>query len=234
MSRLGAKEDAIDEAAAVAMGRPDEQLLSTEWCYVWFLDALNERGYDVVRKVSTKGGEAGNKERKRKRQVARTPEDVAKYKERFLKQLALGCSPGAAARVVGIARSTAYGWKKEDQEFDAAWVDAVETALDLLEAKLYDSGMAGNSSDAQFILKHRRYHRPQQSNFISQITLQEHYERLERLGLPIPVKQVPRENGQEKAATPPPVLTNTNVVPMPILGNSKEHHPLSVRRKSNK
>ena len=98
----------------------------------------------------------------------------------------------------------------------------------------HDSGMAGNSSDAQFILKHRRYHRPQQSNFISQITLQEHYERLERLGLPIPVKQVPRENGQEKAATPPPVLTNTNVVPMPILGNSKEHHPLSVRRKSNK
>jgi hypothetical protein len=119
----------------------------------------------------------------------RKPEDVAKYKERFLKQLALGRSPGVAARNVKIARSTAYGWKKEDQEFDAAWVDAVETALDRLETQLYDSAMNGNSSDAQFILTHRRYNirdgRPQQSNFISQITLQEHYKRLERLGLPI-------------------------------------------------
>jgi hypothetical protein len=48
------------------------------------------------------------------------------------------------------------------------------------------------------------------------------------------VTQAPRENGQEKAAAPPPSLKDTNVVPMPILGNSKEHHPLSVRRKSNK
>jgi hypothetical protein len=130
----------------------------------------------------------------------RDAEDVAKYKERFLKQLALGRSPGVAARNVGIARSTAYGWKKEDQEFDAAWVDAVETALDRLEQQLYDSALAGNSSDAQFILKHRRRevygnvdHRPQQSKFISNITLQEHYKRLERLGLPLPVIESDRE-----------------------------------------
>jgi hypothetical protein len=52
------------------------------------------------------------------------------------------------------------------------------------------------------------------------------------------VTQAPRENGQEaaqeKAATPPPTLPNTNVVPMPSMGKSKEHDPLSVRRKSNK
>ena len=48
------------------------------------------------------------------------------------------------------------------------------------------------------------------------------------------VTQVPRENGQEKAATPPPALTDPNVVPMPSMGKSKEHDPLSVRRKSNK
>ena len=48
------------------------------------------------------------------------------------------------------------------------------------------------------------------------------------------VTQVPRENGQEKAATPPPVRTDTNVVPMPSMGKSSEHDPLSVRRKSNK
>jgi len=53
------------------------------------------------------------------------------------------------------------------------------------------------------------------------------------------VTQAPRENGQEKAtqekaATPPPRRPDTNVVPMPIMGKSKEHGPLPVRRKSNK
>jgi hypothetical protein len=92
---------------------------------------------------------------------------------------------------VKVVRSTAYGWKKEDQEFDAAWVDAVETALDALETQLYDSAMNGNSSDAQFILKHRRYSTGEapavKSNFMLNITLQEHNKRLERLGLPVPV-----------------------------------------------
>src|SRR6516225_6700326 len=39
---------------------------------------------------------------------------------------------------------------------------------------------------------------------------------------------------QEKAAMPPPTLPDTNVVPMPLMGKSKEHDPLSVRRKSDK
>jgi len=53
------------------------------------------------------------------------------------------------------------------------------------------------------------------------------------------VTHAPRKNGHEKAAqekpaTPAPALPNTNVVPMPSMGKSKEHDPLSVRRKSNK
>jgi len=53
------------------------------------------------------------------------------------------------------------------------------------------------------------------------------------------VTQAPRENGQEKAvqekaATPPPTLPDTNVVPMPSMDKSNEHGPLSERRKSNK
>jgi hypothetical protein len=136
---------------------------------------------------------AMKQKRKRKKPVARTPEAVAKFKELFLKQLALGRSPGVAARNVRIARSTAYGWKKEDQEFDAAWIDAVETALDALETQLYDSGLAGNSSNAQFILKHRRRdvygnldNAPNKSNLALNITLEEHFKQLERLGLPVP------------------------------------------------
>jgi hypothetical protein len=130
-------------------------------------------------------------EQKRKKPVARTPEAVAKYKELFLEQLALGRSPGVAASNVRIARATAYGWKKYDPEFDAAWIDAVETALDLLETQLFDSAMNGNSQDAQFILRYRRYNnerdRPQQPNICSNITLQEHIKRLKFLGLPVPV-----------------------------------------------
>jgi hypothetical protein len=53
------------------------------------------------------------------------------------------------------------------------------------------------------------------------------------------VTQAPRKNGrekaaQDKAATPPPILPDTTVVPMPSVGKSKEHDPLAVRRKSNK
>jgi hypothetical protein len=131
--------------------------------------------------------------RKRKKPVARTPVAVAKFKKRSLKQLALGRSPGVAARNIKIARATAYGWKKADQEFDAAWIDAVETGLDLLETNLYDSGMNGNSSDAQFTLRYRRYNnvsdggRPQQSNYILNLTLQEQLKQLEILGLPAPM-----------------------------------------------
>ena len=125
-----------------------------------------------------------------KEHVARTPQAVAKYKELFLKQLALGRSPGGAARVVKIARATAYAWKNQDPEFDAAWVDAVETGLDLLERGLKEGG-----EDARFILKHRRYNikspeevrikSPEEviSDFFLNVPLEEHYKRLERLGL---------------------------------------------------
>src|SRR5262249_40745520 len=48
-------------------------------------------------------------------------------------------------------------------------------------------------------------------------------------------EKAPQEKApQEKAATPPTTLPDTNVVPMPIMGKSKERDPISVRRKSNK
>jgi hypothetical protein len=48
------------------------------------------------------------------------------------------------------------------------------------------------------------------------------------------VTQVPREKGQEQAAASPRAPADSNVVPMPVIGKSQEHDPLSVRRKSNK
>jgi hypothetical protein len=144
-------------------------------------------------RVIARAANSGRVKRKHKKHVARTPVAVEKYKQLFLAQLEKGRSPGVAARNIKIARCTTYGWRKADQEFDAAWKDAVETGLDVLETSVYDSALAGNSSDAQFILKHRRRAMygntdcPKASNFILNITLQKHYKRLGRLGLPIPM-----------------------------------------------
>jgi hypothetical protein len=74
--------------------------------------------------------------------------------------------------------------------------------LDVLETQLYDSGMNGNSSDAQFILKHRRYGTGEppavKSNFMLNITLAEHTKRLERLGLPVPQIEGDYEDDDEQ------------------------------------
>jgi hypothetical protein len=48
------------------------------------------------------------------------------------------------------------------------------------------------------------------------------------------VTQAPREKGQEKAAASPSAFTGTNVVPMPITGESKERAPVSRRRMSTR
>ena len=145
---------------------------------------------------------------KRKKPVARTPKAVAKFKKLFLKQLELGRSPGVAAENIGIGRSTAYNWKQNDADFSAEWVDAVETSLDKLETQLYDNALAGNSSDLQFALKHRRKavygnitedrSPASQTNFIANVTLQEHLERLDRLGLPRPVIETDEEDYEPK------------------------------------
>jgi len=70
-----------------------------------------------------------NKRKPDKEHVARTPQAVAKYKELFLKQLALGRSPGAAARVVKIARATAYAWKNQDPEVMTEWAPMIEVTI---------------------------------------------------------------------------------------------------------
>ena len=88
--------------------------------------------------------------------------------------------------MVLLARATAYAWKNQDPEFDAAWVDAVETGLDLLEDSVFERGLKEGGEDARFILKHRRYNNnsPEvRSNFLLDISDEEHQARLERLGL---------------------------------------------------
>jgi hypothetical protein len=105
-----------------------------------------------------------------------------------------------------------YDWRKDDREFDSDWKDAAETSLDEIETKLQRSAMAGNSQNAYFILRYRRYNRPehkQRSNFIMNVTLEEHTERLERLGLPVPVIKSDLEEDDE--LWPAPGSTDTEL-----------------------
>lgn len=116
---------------------------------------------------------------------------VEKVKELYLKLLGDGLSPGAACRKIPIARSAVYRWASDDTTFAADWKDAIETGLDILETRLYKSGLAGNDMTAMFTLKNRRYDKQKESkppsNFILNITLAEHEKRLQRLGLPVPM-----------------------------------------------
>ena len=79
-----------------------------------------------------------------------------KNKKLFLKAVAAGCTIADAADVIGIARSTAYMWKKDDAAFDAQWDDAVETGLDRVETALFKRAIESSDSNAQFILSRRR------------------------------------------------------------------------------
>jgi hypothetical protein len=55
--------------------------------------------------------------------------------ERFLQHLAGSGNVSASAEAACLSRSTFYTLRKHDEEFAAAWADAVETATDALEAE---------------------------------------------------------------------------------------------------
>ncbi len=129
---------------------------------------------------------------------------VERHKKRYLAALAKGRAPTVAARMAGLARSTVYKWRRDDVEFAVAWADCVEQGLDLLEDRAYQRAMKNSDQLLMFQLRARRpevYGRTGDStpkaNFIPQITLQEHFKQLERLGLPIPVLESDYDEGDE-------------------------------------
>jgi hypothetical protein len=71
-------------------------------------------------------------------------------------------------------------------------MNAVEMGLDLLETSVFKRGLLEGGEDARSQLKYRRYgggesRMPhQQTNFILNVTMEEHFKRLERLGVPRP------------------------------------------------
>ena len=78
-------------------------------------------------------------------------------KQLFIERLKAGDAPGQAARFVNLARSAAYKWRDEDEDFKQQWIDAVDTALDQLETDLYKIAHDDKNPGAiMYILSHRR------------------------------------------------------------------------------
>lgn len=61
----------------------------------------------------------------------------------FLDRLRETANVSAAARAAGKSRSSAYQLRQQDADFRAAWDEALEEALDMLEAELWRRALEG-------------------------------------------------------------------------------------------
>jgi hypothetical protein len=99
-----------------------------------------------------------------------------------------------AVRAAGISRAEAYTWKNEDSEFSAAWDDAVEKGIDMLETIAYRRAIDGSDGLLTMYLKCRRPEKwnpdkqPPVNNTLNLkvTTLFDSLRRIEQLGLPPP------------------------------------------------
>ncbi|MFL5914127.1 MAG: hypothetical protein ACJ752_00610 [Gaiellaceae bacterium] len=60
-----------------------------------------------------------------------------RQREKFLAHLASSLNVTEACRIAGLGRTTAYRLKSRDEEFRAAWDEAVAEAVDKLEAAVF-------------------------------------------------------------------------------------------------
>lgn len=69
----------------------------------------------------------------------RTPKKVAA----FLAELALRGNVTESARVAGVARSTVYEWRAEDESFASDWDAALDEAADAMEREAWRRAIEG-------------------------------------------------------------------------------------------
>lgn len=81
------------------------------------------------------------------------PADV---KARFLEVLSTIGTVTHACNAAGIARHTAYKWRKTDEKFAEAWEQATVEVVEKLEASAYQRAMGGDTTLTIFLLKAAR------------------------------------------------------------------------------
>ena len=83
-----------------------------------------------------------------------------KAKRRFIDEIASGKSVTAACAAAGIGRSSVYDMRCDDADFAAAWDDAEEQSVDLLEDEARRRALTpclpGSAPLLMFLLRHRR------------------------------------------------------------------------------
>ncbi len=83
---------------------------------------------------------------------------IERWQERFLKSLRETPNVTAACAAAGVSRQTAYRTRAEDSVFAEKWQDALDLAMDALEARAFEIAMEGDTNLLQFML---RAHRPE-------------------------------------------------------------------------
>lgn len=74
-------------------------------------------------------------------------------KQRFLGVLSKSMNVTLAAHGAGLNRQTLYKWRAEDAEFAAAWDEALQEAIELLEAEAYQRARKQSDTLMIFLLK---------------------------------------------------------------------------------
>jgi len=100
-----------------------------------------------------------------------TKDEVPEKKKAFIECLTQKYSVYHSCRAVGIGRSTAYQWRKDDKQFASDWEAALDDAVDALESSLYERAIKSDTTAAIFLLKgakpdkYRERHESTQTNF---------------------------------------------------------------------
>jgi hypothetical protein len=80
---------------------------------------------------------------------------VGRWHAAFLRALAKTPSVTFAAKAAGVSRRTVYAHREQDSDFAGKWEDALNQSVDALEHAAYRRAIAGDSTLAMFLLKHR-------------------------------------------------------------------------------
>ena len=67
--------------------------------------------------------------------MANRPKRTPEKDDRFFAALSAGATVGAASEAAGYGRRTTYEWREEDKDFAARWQDAIDAAVERMEAE---------------------------------------------------------------------------------------------------
>ena len=88
-----------------------------------------------------------------KADTSRTRARIARWRAAFIDALSRVPSVTAACKASGISRTQAYACRDRDEDFAAAWDDAIAQSIDALEAFAYARAIRGSEQLTIFFLK---------------------------------------------------------------------------------